>query len=69
MVKQNNYKKCFYCKKHGHKTWIWRPRANDILKGKLKEDSHKESNFYFIKDDDTPHNGEIINTYHITSYY
>ena len=31
---------CYYCKKMGHTTWNCRFRANDVLKGKVKDKSH-----------------------------
>jgi len=31
---------CHYCKKMGHTAWNCRQRANDVLKGKIKDRQH-----------------------------
>ena len=29
--------KCYYCRKTGHTTWNYKFRANDLLKGEIKD--------------------------------
>jgi hypothetical protein len=31
---------CYHCKKMGHTTWNYKFRANDVLKGKVKDRLH-----------------------------
>jgi hypothetical protein len=48
---------CHYCKKLGHTTWNCRQRANDVLKGKVKDRQHIAS-VAMIEDPLDADNGE-----------